>query len=772
MIVPVGAKGGFVVKEPPADPSVLHDAVVEGYRTFIRGLLDVTDNIVEGAVVPPPRVVRRDSDDPYLVVAADKGTAAFSDVANGLAAEYGFWLGDAFASGGSSGYDHKKMGITAKGAWESVRRHFNVLGVDADSAPISVVGIGDMSGDVFGNGMLRSHHLRLLAAFDHRHVFIDPDPDPSVSFAERQRLYDLGGSSWDDYERTRISAGGGVWPRSAKSISLSDAARAALGTDAEVLTPVELLSVILRAPVDLLWNGGIGTYVKATSESNADVGDRANDGLRVNGADLRCRVVAEGGNLGFTQLGRVEFALAGGLINTDAIDNSAGVDCSDHEVNIKILLDGVVAAGDMTRKQRDQLLVEMTDDVAAHVLADNYDQNVALAIARSQSAPMIDVHTRYVRSLEQEDLLDRQLEFLPGEKQFAEREASGLGLTTPEFAVLLAYTKTTNVEAVLDSDLPEDPYVLPELVRYFPPALQERFAALMPGHRLRREIIATVVVNDMVNRAGTSFDHRMTEETGASVSDITRAHIVSRDVFRMREHWADIEALDGRVASAVQVRLFLELRRLVERGGLWLLRRRRPPLDLDGTVHVFEPGTTVLGEVLPDLVIGSKADNTAALRKEYGEAGVPAELARLASAWPLLHISFDLVEVANARGRKVEDVCATYWLLFDRLDLDWLWERIGALPRTDRWQSHARASQRDDLLTAMRELLDEVLRGGDLFTPVDALLEAWVKENQRIVERLGRLFGEIRAGGTFDLTTLSVALRQLRNLVLSSMPVR
>ena len=470
--------------------------------------------MVDGEVVPPPDVVRHDQDDPYLVVAADKGTATFSDLANSVAESYGFWLGDAFASGGSAGYDHKAMGITARGAWESARRHARSLGRDADTDPLTVVGIGDMSGDVFGNGMLRSPHLRLVAAFDHRHIFLDPDPDPARSFAERQRLFDLPRSSWDDYDRTAISTGGGVWPRSAKAIVLSDEVRRVLGVTAATMTPNELLSAILTAPVDLLWNGGIGTYVKASTENNAEVGDRANDAIRVDGNQLRCAMVVEGGNLGLTQRGRVEAALNGVLVNTDAIDNSAGVDCSDHEVNIKILLDAQVAAGDLTVKQRNGLLVSMTDEIADLVLEDNRAQTLALSIARRQAAPMVDVHARYLRSLEVEGLLNRALEFLPSEKQLSERASAGLGLTTPEFAVLLAYTKETNTDVVLRSDLPDDPYVQRELVRYFPSVLGERFAGAMGGHRLRREIVATGLTNEMVNRAGTSFDFRMTDETG------------------------------------------------------------------------------------------------------------------------------------------------------------------------------------------------------------------------------------------------------------------
>ncbi len=594
VIVPVGAKGGFVVKRPPttSDRDALQAEVEACYQILIRGLLDITDNIVDGTVVPPTRVVRYDEDDPYLVVAADKGTATFSDLANSISSEYGFWLGDAFASGGSAGYDHKEMGITARGAWESVRRHFLGLGINPDKDPFTVIGIGDMSGDVFGNGMLLSQTIQLVGAFDHRHVFLDPKPDPAASFAERRRLFDLPRSSWDDYDRSLISQGGGVWPRAAKSIPLSDEARSLLCTEATALTPAEVISALLRAPADLLFNGGIGTYVKASTESNSEVGDRANDPLRVDGVDLRCRAVVEGGNLGLTQRGRIEYALAGGLVNTDAIDNSAGVDMSDHEVNIKILLDGAVAAGDLTVKQRNALLDEMSDEVAALVLRNNYEQNRALANARAQTVSMIDVHARYIRSLEHEDLIDRTLEFLPTERQLADRQASGVGLTTPEFAVLLAYTKATNTREILASELPDDPFVADEIARYFPTPFRERFRDEMDRHRLRREIVAMRIVNATVNKAGISYDFRMTEETGASVVDSTRAHIAARAIFAMGDLWAPIEALDGAVAPDVQLRMILAVRHMVERGALWLLRHRRAPLDITATVAAFSTGCT------------------------------------------------------------------------------------------------------------------------------------------------------------------------------------
>jgi glutamate dehydrogenase len=536
VIVPVGAKGGFFVKRPPETGG--RDALLaEGvacYQTFIRGLLDLTDNIVGGEIVAPAGVVRHDGDDPYLVVAADKGTATFSDIANAISQESGFWLGDAFASGGSTGYDHKKMGITARGAWESVGRHFRELGHNVAEQDFTVVGVGDMSGDVFGNGMLLSRHIRLIAAFNHRDIFIDPNPDPEASFDERQRLFGLPRSSWADYDRERISAGGGVHARTAKSIALTAEARAALGTDAQELAPNELIRAILRAPADLLWNGGIGTYVKAASETHADAGDKTNDAVRVDAGELRCRVVGEGGNLGLTQRARIEYGLGHGWVNTDAIDNSAGVDCSDHEVNIKILLDAVVDAGDLTEKQRNELLVSMTDDVAELVLTDNYEQGETLSLAEAQAASMLDVHARFIRSLERARRLDRELEALPSDQVIAERKVAGSGLTRPELAVLIAYSKLELHDALVDSDVPEDPHLSGLLERYFPDVLSQRFKQQMREHRLRREVIATQVVNSMLHGGGATFAFRLHEELGAAAPETDRAYAVARDVFEMR----------------------------------------------------------------------------------------------------------------------------------------------------------------------------------------------------------------------------------------------
>ena len=598
VIVPSGAKGGFVCKQLP-DPADREAYQAEGlacYQSFIAAMLDVTDNIEADQVVPPPEVIRRDGDDPYLVVAADKGTATFSDTANEIAARYHYWLGDAFASGGSEGYDHKKMGITARGAWESVRVHFAALGMNPDTEDFTVVGVGDMSGDVFGNGMLLSGHIKLIAAFDHRHVFIDPDPDPAASYAERIRMFALPRSSWADYDPALISAGGGVWPRTAKSVPVSPQARTVLGIDpgTGALPADELIAAILAAPVDLLWNGGIGTYVKASRESDADVGDRSNDAVRIDAPQLRARVVGEGGNLGLTQAARIEYSLGGGLVNTDFIDNSAGVDTSDHEVNIKILLADAIRTGILPAAARHQLLNEMTDEVAALVLRHNYRQNMALAASRSQASSLLHVHARYLRKLVRDKQLDPEQDMLPGEREVAERRSAGGGLTTPELALLLAHTKISASEEVLASGLPDDPYLRRVLDAYFPAQLRPAFAGQMESHPLRREIITTSVVNTMVDTSGTTFLFRLNEETGASVPNMTRAWLVARDVFGMPAFWQQVEELEGRLSLAAQITLLLEGRKLTERAARWLLHNRRPPFDLQATVGFFADGVATV----------------------------------------------------------------------------------------------------------------------------------------------------------------------------------
>jgi glutamate dehydrogenase len=766
LIVPVGSKGGFVVKRP--DNSSREAFLAEGiecYKTFLRGLLDVTDNIVAGKVVPPAEVVRYDGDDPYLVVAADKGTATFSDIANGVSQEYGFWLGDAFASGGSVGYDHKAMGITARGAWESVKRHFRELGHDTQTQEFSVVGIGDMAGDVFGNGMLLSEHIRLIAAFNHLHIFIDPNPDAASSFLERKRLFELPRSSWTDYNAELISAGGGIFERTAKQIELSAEAREALGIEANVLSPTELIAAILKAPVDMLWNGGIGTYVKAVAETNADVGDKANDALRVNGADLRCKVVGEGGNLGCTQRGRIEYALGGGMINTDAIDNVAGVNCSDHEVNIKILLGQLVSASELTEQQRNELLGEMTDEVAAHVLRGSYSQTQALSLSQYQAVSMLDVHTRMIRRLEQDFGLNREVEFLPSEVQLTARRRSQEGLCRPELSVVMAYSKMNLYDELLASDLPDDPYLGHDLERYFPEPLPERYTAQMHQHRLRREIIATVIANQLVDRAGTTFTFRLREETGASPAQLARAHRVAVEVYSMREFWAAIEALDNQVPAASQMSMLIEGRRLVERAARWLVQAHPGGIDIPALAPRYSAGAQLLAASIPELLDEESGELYSKWAAEFTDAGVPEELAFRTASLPSLLSTFDIVEVAAKTGHDAETVMRTSFEVASRLQLDWLRNRIIELPRGDRWQTLARAALRDDLASLVAALAVEVIAGDEQGTGAEQAYEAWERTRSYAVERCVGVLSDIRAAGTYDTTTLPVALREVRNLV-------
>jgi glutamate dehydrogenase len=775
LIVPVGSKGGFVVKRPPEfDPAHPREALLaEGiacYKTFLAGLLDLTDNLVGSEVVPPLRVVRYDDDDPYLVVAADKGTASFSDIANGVSADYGFWLGDAFASGGSQGYDHKAMAITARGAWESVKRHFRELGIDIQTTQFTAVGIGDMAGDVFGNGMLLSRQIKLVAAFNHMHVFLDPNPDPAAGFAERRRLFELPRSAWSDYDPALISAGGGVFARSAKAIPVSQQVREALDIEAAELSPSELICAILRAPVDLLFNGGIGTYVKSASESHADAGDKANDAVRVGGAELRCRVVGEGGNLGFTQRGRIEYALAGGAINTDAIDNVGGVNCSDHEVNIKILLDRMVASGDMTEEQRNELLAEMTDAVAERVIYDSYTQTQALSLALRQAGPMADVHGRLIRWLERVAGLNRELEFLPSEHVIADRKVAKRGLTAPELAVVMAYCKIHLYTTLLESDLPHDSYLAHDLERYFPPPLPERYSDRMQSHRLRHEIVATLVANQLVDRAGTTFAFRLIEETGAPASILARGYAVAREVYGMRQFWAAVEALDNRVRADVQLDMLTEGRRLVERAARWLARANPGAIDIAALVQRYEEGAQMLWEAMPGLLEGDDRSTFDARVNGLLAAGVADELARRVAAMPSMLPVFDIVEVAAATGRPPEVVMQTSFRISARVKLSWLRDRILELPRNTRWQTLARAALREDLISLVRVLSQEVLEAGGSQLTSEEAVQAWEASHRAPLERCLAVIADIQSSRIYDTTTLPVALRELRNVVHASGP--
>jgi glutamate dehydrogenase len=759
VIVPVGSKGGFVLKKaPPAsDREAFMKEGVACYQDYLRGLLDLTDNLVGGKTVPPPQVLRIDGDDSYLVVAADKGTASFSDHANAISAEYGHWLGDAFASGGSQGYDHKAMGITARGAWESVKRHFRELGVDTQSTDFTVVGVGDMSGDVFGNGMLLSRHIRLVAAFDHRHVFIDPDPQAEASFAERERLFKLPRSSWADYDAKLISAGGGVWSRSEKSVPLSPQARAVLGVEAEHLTPAELVSAILKAPVDLLYNGGIGTYVKAATESHAQVGDRANDAVRIDGGELRCKVVAEGGNLGFTQRGRVEAALHGVRLNTDAIDNSAGVDTSDHEVNIKILLGLAQGDGELTEKQRNALLPQMTDQVAALVLRDNYFQTQALSIGGRLAVRQLDEQARFIRFLEKKGELDRAIEYLPSDEEIAERKARGIGLTSPERAVLLAYSKMWLNDELIASDLPEDPWIATALERYFPTQLKEKFAASIPRHPLRREIVATHVLNSMVNRVGPTFVHRLGEITGATPPQVVRAYLATREVFGLVALWQQIEALDSVVPDEVQADMVITLRGLVAQATTWFLRSRRLFEPTQQQVTRFTPAVQALRSHL------EAASPLSERARRWVDAGVPKALASTVDSAGDLFSALDIAELAEAGKRPLALTAQVHAGVGQRLGLERMRQQIDLLPADSFWQGLAKLALHDDLTNLQRSIAQEALGKPD--GDVADILDRWDQGNRQALERARRLLAELQDTPGSDLAMLSVALRELRNLV-------
>ncbi|WPU08126.1 NAD-glutamate dehydrogenase [Pseudarthrobacter oxydans] len=774
VIVPTGAKGGFFAKQLP-DPTVDRAAWmaegIESYKTFIRGLLDITDNLLtEGdseRLVPPSDVVRHDDDDSYLVVAADKGTATFSDIANGLAAEYGFWLGDAFASGGSVGYDHKAMGITARGAWESVKRHFSELDLDTQTQPFTVVGVGDMSGDVFGNGMLLSRHIRLLAAFDHRHIFLDPNPDEEASFAERQRLFELPRSSWDDYNKSLISEGGGVFARQAKSIPVSPQVRTALGLPAETteLSPPELLRAVLLAPADLLYNGGIGTYVKASAETNASVGDKANDAIRVDGRDLRVKVVGEGGNLGMTQRGRIEAALQGVILNTDAIDNSAGVDCSDHEVNIKIFVDRMVAAGKLSAEERSGFLASMTDEVGRLVLEDNIDQNILLLNDRTKVAEWSPSYERLMDWLEKTADLKRDLEALPSTEALRERLQQGQGLTSPELSVLAAYAKIELATALRESDLADDPWFRQTLRAYFPAQLRERFDAELDTHPLRREIIATVVANDMINLGGITFAFRVMEETSASEAAVAKAFVALREIYELDHMVGELNSLPASFPTEHWSAVHLDIRRLLDRAVRWLLGQGTVSRPIADVVSEFKPVMEPMRAHLLDYLRGDDRERVAGWLETAREWELPEGLAL---RWAELFESFVLLDIAKiAHGRKepVNEIAAVYYTVFNRFHADSLLERISSLPRQDRWQALARAALRDDLYSTISDMTMAVLDATAASDSPEARLKDWEAQNAEQLSRAKSMFDEVNSLEADDMASLSVALRLLRSIV-------
>ncbi|MFK7956736.1 MAG: NAD-glutamate dehydrogenase [Lysobacterales bacterium] len=766
MIVPVGAKGGFVARniKSGSDRDTTMAAVVASYRRFINGLLDITDNLTEQGVQHPAQVVRHDDDDPYLVVAADKGTATFSDIANAVAADHQFWLGDAFASGGSVGYDHKKMAITAKGAWESVKRHFRELGLNCQKEPFTVVGIGDMAGDVFGNGMLLSRQICLRAAFNHEHIFLDPDPDPISSFTERQRLFETPRSSWSDYSAELISQGGGVFSRQDKTIEVSEAVASWLGIKAAPMSPNQLIRALLKAPADLLWNGGIGTYVKASTETDLAVGDRSNDALRVNGEDLRFRVIGEGGNLGLTQRGRIEFAAGGGRINTDFIDNAGGVDCSDHEVNIKILLNQAVEAGRINDAERVELLSSMTHEVSSLVLKNNYLQSQALSLMEAHTVPRLGSKAHMISTLESVGILDRQLEALPSDEDLHQRQGQGRGLLRPELAVLLSYSKITLYQDLMASDIPEDQYLARELTGYFPEALRERFADLAKQHRLRREIIATVVTNSMVNRMGATFCLRIGEETGAGPADVAKAYTAAREIFSARDIWSAVEATDNQVASAHQIEAHLTVWNLLRHATRWLLHHSRGELDIAAVVERYQAPALMLSRGIVGWLPGATNKRVSGYRARLTNGGFSEQLVETLVSCSQLKPALDILEVATETGCELEPVARSYFKLGQHLKLAWLMQQIEQLPVDSQWHAAARGALRDELFQRQRQLTARVLSGH--FTPDGAdPVKSWLVAADSEVRRFGHMMTDMRAGGAADYAKASVAVRGLDRLL-------
>lgn len=768
VIVPVGAKGGFFPKKlpDPNDRDAYLKAGISAYQIFIRALLDITDNIGINGIIVPNNVVRYDEDDTYLVVAADKGTATFSDIANNISAEYGFWLGDAFASGGSSGYDHKKMGITARGAWESVTRHFREIDIDPSRDDFTVIGIGDMSGDVFGNGMLLSNHIKLVGAFNHQNIFLDPNPHAEKSFAERKRLFNLPRSTWLDYDQSLISPGGGIYNRSAKSIKLSPEIRSVLAIDKEILTPNEVIRALLKAPVDLIWNGGIGTYVKAVSESHLDVGDRNNDNVRVDGHELRARVVGEGGNLGFTQLGRIEYSLHGGIINTDFIDNSGGVDCSDHEVNIKILLNKIVAEGKMSLEERNQLLAEMTDEVAELVLRDNYEQTQMLSLEASVASITMDLFRNYMTELERAGRLNRHLEYLPDEKALVERKKAGQALTRAEIAILLAYCKMYLKQDILKTDIPDEPYFTQFLKMAFPHHLTEQYLAELKEHRLRREIIATQLGKNLTDHMGINFVERLQRETGRSLAFILRSYVIVDGIYRMDTLWKEIEALDYKVKTSVQQKMMLQLYYLIRRATRWFLRMRKPDINIEQTIKDFSKPISELIDQLPELLTQNDRDALSAEIQLLVAEGVPEKLARATASCNTLFTSLDIVEAARKHNFTISEVAKTYYLMGTHLQLNWLREQISLYPRENQWDELARSGLRDDLDWIQRNLSVSVLSlKTQKVKSVQDQIDLWIEEHSTLVNRWENLIDEIKTSNNTGFVTYSVILRELSAFV-------
>lgn len=777
VIVPSGAKGGFVLKTPiPLFPTreALMAEVVACYKAFISGLLDLTDNIntKKKGYIPPKQVVCYDEPDPYLVVAADKGTASFSDIANHIAEDYQFWLGDAFASGGSTGYDHKKMGITARGAWESIKRHFRELDIDIHKHDITTVGIGDMSGDVFGNGMLYTKHTKLVAAFDHRHIFIDPDPNPAISYKERSRLFKLSSSSWEDYNPDLISKGGGVFKRSLKAIAITPQMKSILGIEENTLTPNELIRAILMAPVDLLFNGGIGTYVKSSEEHHSDVGDRTNEYCRINGGELRCKVVGEGGNLGFTQLGRIEYALNGGLINTDFIDNSAGVDCSDHEVNLKILLNQAVEHGPLTMKKRNTLLAGLTDEIAKLVLSDNYNQALVMSYSASHAIKNIGLHTSYIKELESIGILNRAVEFLPTDKELLERKANNIGLTRPELAVLLAYTKIHIKNEILKTNIPEDPHFKKSIETAFPSAVCKKYHTAMQDHGLKRDIIATQISNQFVNEMGITFAYRLQIETGSSIEEIIRAHTVAANIFDTHTLQKLVESLDFKIPADDQFEMLYNIRNLVNLATRWFLHGNHLNDKIEHIIQHYNKHIKVLEQHIPNLMSGSTKEYLDKLVNKFLNAGLSKEIAQRIATYRAIYTALNIVLVATNNKFDLLKTAKVYFSAGERINLLWFRDQISTDAREGHWNTLARLTLRDELDISQRALTIAIINNNKKESNEEKLIDEWVANNSRAMERWDHLLRMLNDSSNLDYTMFFIAIRELMGLILNSKNVK
>ena len=767
VIVPMGAKGGFVVKQPPKEggrPAYLKEGI-ECYKIFIRGLLDITDNQDGSKITPPKNVVRRDEDDPYLVVAADKGTATFSDIANALSIEYGHWLGDAFASGGSAGYDHKKMGITARGAWESVKRHFRELNHDTQKQDFDVVGVGDMGGDVFGNGMLLSEHICLIGAFNHLHIFCDPTPDPKATFKERKRLFD-DVKGWDEYNQKLLSKGGKIFNRSEKSLQLTPEIQKRFDIARERVTPNELIQAILRARCDLLWVGGIGTYIKATNETHAEVGDKSNDVLRVNANEVRAKVMGEGANLAITQKGRIEYATNGGRLNADFIDNSGGVDSSDHEVNIKILMNAIMRnkAHKMDMKKRDKLLASMTDEVADLVLRNNYQQSQAISMMQLSAAEMLPEQAALISELERKTGLNRALENLPDDEEIQQRLRQGHGLTRPELAILQAHAKIAYTWDLLDSDIPNSKAMEGRLMRYFPKKLAENYPKEILGHQLKRQIICTTLASSLINRMGPTFVRERMAKSAATPSDVAKAYIIARESFGLRELWSQIEGLDSKVPAIVQLKAFREIAVTTERAVAWLLARAQK-LDINKDIAAFQGGVTKLRENFESFV----TPGLLALIRQTAKAdmadGLPEKLSNDIAIMPLLASACDIIRIATVEKADVLTIAKIYFEVGEHFHLDWMRTHADYLPANDYWSAEARDSIVENLYAAQAGLTVRILK--DMHgkkAGKGSLLSLWLAEHGMAASAMEPLFADIRKAGSVDLPMLIIAEQKLRSL--------